>query len=144
MAQSLTKKKGIFYVHVLITLLFMFGFGYLPAVEPITPLGMKMLGIFIGLVYAWSTTSLLWPSFVGMVAIVSSGVATMAEFAKISFGNETVVFIILVTAFAAALNNAGLVKFLSSWIISRKNGRGTSLVIYTVYFIGCIFRWYVC
>lgn len=59
MAQSLTKKKGIFYVHVLITLLFMFGFGYLPAVEPITPLGMKMLGIFIGLVYAWSTTSLL-------------------------------------------------------------------------------------
>ena len=59
MAQSLSKKKGIFYVDVLITLLFMFGFGYLPAVEPITPLGMKMLGIFIGLVYAWSTTSLL-------------------------------------------------------------------------------------
>ncbi len=120
MTQSLSKKKGIFYVHVLITLLFMFGFGYLPAVDPITPVGMKMLGIFIGLVYAWSTTSLLWPSFLGMVAIASSGVMSMTEFAKLSFGNETVVFIILVTAFATALNKAGLVKFLSSWIISRK------------------------
>ena len=118
--QAVAKKDGKFYIHVLITLLLMFGFGYLPPLEPITPVGMKMLGVFIGLIYAWSTTSLLWPTFVGMLAIVASGIYTMTDFAKLSFGHETVVFMILITAFATALDDAGLVKFISSWIISRK------------------------
>ena len=107
------KKDGKFYIHVAITLLLMFGFGYLPPLAPITPVGMKMLGIFIGLIYAWTTTSLLWPTFVGMLAVVSTGIYTMTDFAKISFGHETVVFMILITAFATALDDAGLVKFIS-------------------------------
>ena len=129
-------KRDNFMIHVIVTLLFMFGFGYLPPVEPITPIGMKMLGIFIGLVYAWSTTSLLWPTFVGMLAIVSSGVFTMTDFSKLSFGHETVVFIILVTAFAMALNEAGLVKFLSSWIISRKIVEGRPWVFTLMILMG--------
>lgn len=121
MTQQITRKKNtVFYIHVLVTVFFMFGFGFLPPLTPITPLGMKMLGIFIGLIYAWTTTSLLWPSFLGMVAIVTTGVCSMSDFAALSFGNETVVFMILITAFATALDRAGLVKFLSSWIISRK------------------------
>lgn len=60
MSEAIAKKNNLFYVHVAITLLFMFGFGYLPPLEPITVMGMKMLGIFIGLIYAWTTTSLLW------------------------------------------------------------------------------------
>ena len=103
------KKDGKFYIHVAITLLLMFGFGYLPPLAPITPVGKKMLGIFIGLIYAWTTTSLLWPTFVGMLAVVSTGIYTMTDFAKISFGHETVVCMILITAFATALDDAGLV-----------------------------------
>lgn len=115
-----TAKSNMFYIHVIITVLLMFGFGKLPALDPITPFGMQMIGVFLGLIYAWTTTSLLWPSFLGMVAVVFSGQYTMADFAAISFGNETVVFMILIMAFTGALDRAGLVKFLSSWIISRK------------------------
>ncbi len=130
------KKDGKFYIHVAITLLLMFGFGYLPPLAPITPVGMKMLGIFIGLIYAWTTTSLLWPTFVGMLAVVSTGIYTMTDFAKISFGHETVVFMILITAFATALDDAGLVKFISSWIISRKIVEGRPWVFTLMILLG--------
>lgn len=136
MSEDVAKKNNLFYVHVAITLLFMFGFGYLPPLGPITVMGMKMLGIFIGLIYAWTTTSLLWPTFVGMLAIAASGIYTMADFAKISFGHETVVFMILITAFATALDEAGLVKFLSSWIISRKIVEGRPWVFSLMLLLG--------
>lgn len=134
--QASVQNSGKFYIHVIITLIFMFGFGYLPPIAPITPVGMKMLGIFIGLIYAWSTTSLLWPTFVGMLAIVSSGIYTMTDFAKLSFGHETVVFMILITAFATALDDAGLVKFISSWIISRKMVEGRPWVFTLLLLLG--------
>ena len=50
------------YIHSIIGIIIMFGFGYLPAPEPITPMGMQVLGIFIGLIYLWCLVDLLWPS----------------------------------------------------------------------------------
>lgn len=143
MTEQVAKKNTVFYIHVLITIFFMFFFGFIPPIEPITPLGMKMLGIFIGLVYAWTTTTLLWPSFLGMIAVVTTGVTTMTDFAALSFGNETVVFMILITAFATALDRAGLVNFLSSWIISRKIVEGrpwifTLLMLYGAFLGGML------
>ena len=32
------------YIHIAISILFMFGFGYLPPFSTVTPLGMKLLG----------------------------------------------------------------------------------------------------
>ena len=55
------KKDLIYYVNVCIMLAFMFGFGYLPPVLGLTPLGMHALGIFIGLLWAWTAVDLLWP-----------------------------------------------------------------------------------
>ena len=49
-----TTKKDLLWFHVVITALIMFGFGFLPAPEPVTPVGMKMLGVFLGLIYGWS------------------------------------------------------------------------------------------
>ena len=37
------------YIHIAISVLFMFGFGYLPPFSTVTPLGMKLLGIFIAI-----------------------------------------------------------------------------------------------
>ena len=45
MSTVLTKK---YYIHVAISLLLMLGFGHLPPIEPLTPFGMKALGIFLG------------------------------------------------------------------------------------------------
>ena len=48
------KKSGkLFYIHIIIVVFFMFIFGQIvPPTGTITPLGMKILGIFMGMLYA--------------------------------------------------------------------------------------------
>lgn len=53
MSEQATKKKhNLLYLHVIITVLLMFGFGKIPPFGAITPFGMQMLGVFLGLIYA--------------------------------------------------------------------------------------------
>lgn len=54
-------------VHSAIGLSFMLLFPLLPPFEPITPVGMHILGIFIGMVYLWSALNSIWPSIFGIV-----------------------------------------------------------------------------
>ena len=53
-AQTIRKKSIKYYLNSLITIVIMFGFGQLPPLEPITPLGMQFLGIFLSLLYGWT------------------------------------------------------------------------------------------
>lgn len=43
------RKNTMYYVHVAIFLIITFGVGFLPPFAHITPVGMKVLGIFLGL-----------------------------------------------------------------------------------------------
>lgn len=59
-------KKGyspMMYVHIIITLFLMFGFGFLPPFATLTPMGMRLLGTFLGVIYGYSTCEIIWPSF---------------------------------------------------------------------------------
>ena len=47
----------------------MFGIPLIPPIEPLTKIGMQLGGIFIGLVYLWSTVDLLWPCLLGIIAL---------------------------------------------------------------------------
>ena len=114
------KKKEHLYIHIIITVFFMFGFGYLPAPEPITVLGMKMLGVFLGLIYAWSFSTLLWPSLMGILALVTNGCLTLKAFLTVGFANDTVVFLLFIFIFTAAVEKEGVTTFIANWCISRK------------------------
>ena len=49
--QKETKK---FYIVMAISLAIMIGFGFIPPfTEPITSVGMRILGIFIGMIFGW-------------------------------------------------------------------------------------------
>ncbi len=140
MAQS--AKKDLTLLHALITLFFMFGFAYaVPPLGSITPYGMKILGIFIGLLYGWTASNLIWPTFLGMIALVSTGAFTMKEFFTQSFGNETVVFLLVIFVFTGLVDAVGLIKFIANWFVSRKcvNGRPwvfSTLVIFGAFVAG--------
>ena len=60
-------------VNIIITLALMFGFGYLPPVAGITPIGMKLLGVFLGVVYGYTACGVIWPSLMGMMAYGITG-----------------------------------------------------------------------
>lgn len=121
MANMTKKKTDLLLLHVAITMLLVFGIGFIKPIGMITPLGMKFIGIFLGVIYAWTATnSLIWPSMLGMVAVSVSGVMKGAEFFKICFGSEIVLLILLILVFMAVIEELGLVAFLGNWIMSRK------------------------
>ena len=56
-------KKGntSYYIHSIIFLLITIGTGFLPTFGGITELGMKVLGVFLGLLYGWIFIGFIWP-----------------------------------------------------------------------------------
>lgn len=48
---SISKTSNGNYIKWAIVLLFVFGFGFLPPVGQMTPVGMRVLGIFIGALF---------------------------------------------------------------------------------------------
>lgn len=138
-----SKKRSLLWLHVIITLLLMFGFGMLPCIGPVTPLGMKLLGVFLGLVYSWTACGLLWPSLLGIAAIGLLDIMPMSEFAKESFGNSTVVFILFIFVIVSAIEEAGLVAWLGNWFMSRKINFGrpwfmTFMLLFGAYVAGTL------
>lgn len=117
---STQTKRDLFPLHVVITFVLMFGFGFLPTFSTITPEGMKLIGIFLGLLYGWTASSLVWPSLLGVAAIGILDIMPLGDFLKISFGNETVIFIFLLFFFIGFAEENGLVRFLGDWFLSRK------------------------
>ena len=69
------KEKGssLQYVHIAVSIILMFGFGYLPPFSTVTPVGMRLLGIFLGVIYGYSTCDIIWPSLVAIIAFGLSG-----------------------------------------------------------------------
>ena len=64
-------KKGyspMMYVHIIITLFLMFGFGFIPPFATLTPMGMRLLGTFLGVIYGYSTCEIIWPSLFAFIA----------------------------------------------------------------------------
>ena len=45
----------------------------LPPVEPLTPLGMNLIGIFLGVLYGWVCIEIVWPSLAGLLALSLAG-----------------------------------------------------------------------
>ena len=108
-------------VHGAIMLVIMLVIGSIPAPAPITPLGMKFLGIFLAVLYGWTACGLLWPSLVGMVALAFSGMYDkLEEFWTISFGSETIVFILFLFILTGIMQEVGLIDYFANLLISFK------------------------
>lgn len=67
------KKNALYYVHIAIFLLITFGVGLLPPFAQITELGMRVLGVFLGVIYAWLFIALDWPSLVALACLAMIG-----------------------------------------------------------------------
>lgn len=126
-----------FYIHVAITLLLMFGFGLLEPFGQITPLGMKMLGIFLGLVYSWTFTSMIWSSLLAFVAVVWTGAYSMSGFLAVSMGNSTVCFMLFSMILIAVLTQIGLIRYFGNWFASRKFLHGKPWFFTWFFLFGC-------
>ena len=136
--QAKKSKNTMYYVHSIISLIIMFGFGQLPAVEPLTPLGMNLIGIFLGVLYGWVFIDIVWPSMAGLLALMLIGGMKPKALLNGSFGDPIVVMMFFIFIFCATINYYGLSKFISLWFITRKFVNGKPWV-FTFVFLASIF-----
>ena len=114
----------------------MWGIGFLSPWGSLSPLGMKVLGIFIGLLYGWTTIGFVWPSLMGVIALGLSGYQTVPQVLSAGFGaaqNTVVCFFLFV--FAAYMDRIGLSHIIANWFISRKACIGKPYVLTLMIFI---------
>ena len=132
-------KDTKYYIHSLIGITLMFGIGFLPPLEPITPLGMKFLGILIGLIYLWSLVEMLWPSVLGLVAIILTGQATGASITPQAFGTEMIWLVVLSMAVVFSLTGTGMFDYVTNWVLTRKSLSGRPWLLSTAIIFGYYF-----
>ena len=96
-AQMTAKGDAMYYVHSFLCLLIMFGFGQLPPVEPLTALGMRLIGIFLGLLYGWIFIDIVWPSMAGLLALMLVGGMKPVALLNRSFGDPIVVMMFFIS-----------------------------------------------
>lgn len=136
-------KNKKYLIHSIIGLVIMFGFGFLPPWSPITPLGMRYLGILLGLIYLWSLVEMLWPSMLGLVAILLTGAISGAELTPKAFGSDMIILVILSLAVVFSLTNTGMFDYVTNWVLTRKSLKGhpwrmTFSIIMGFYFIAAL------
>lgn len=118
--QRQRNKDTVYYINSVITIIIMFGFGMLPPFDPITPLGMKILGIFLGLLYGWTFVDQVWPSILGMIALSLTDYMSLKGLMAAGFGSNTVMLMWFMLIIAALVDSAGVSKFIAIFFISRK------------------------
>lgn len=116
----------------------MFGFGQLPPIDPITPLGMNIVGIFIGLLVGWMTIGLIWPSILGCVALVLIGGMSVADVLAGGWGSTTQMLIFFMIVVAGIVEQSGVSRFIAMFLITRKWVLGKPWV-FTFVFLGAAF-----
>ena len=118
------------------------------AYAPITPVGMKCVGVFLGMVYLWSTVSSLWPSLLGLIFIALSGYGGpgFAGFKGVflnAFGADTVLLTLFAMVLFGAMDEAGCTRYIARWLLTRKmiNGRPYiffGVVLFTSYVLSTL------
>ena len=124
------EKRDLYWVHVVIGFVLLILFSYvIPAPDPITPLGMKIVGAFIMMVYTWSTVGTLWPSLLGLFFVGISGIGGDAGFNGVwmkAVGNYTVLLVLFGMVLFGAVDIVGDTLYITKWIKSSPGARSSS------------------
>lgn len=135
-------KDTSYYIHSIICIVLMVGIGFIPAFGGITELGMKVLGVFLGLLYGWIFVGFIWPSLFGMLVLGVSGYDTVLGVFQAGFGDATVLKIFFILLFASVLQATNLTTYIGNWCVSRKICRGNggrpwvlTMLIFTASFL---------
>lgn len=125
------------YVHMIIGVVLMFAGWFLPTFSTVTELGMKILFIFIGVIYLWSTVESTWSSLLALLAVGLSGYSKgLAATLQNGFGNSTVLLVLFSMILFGGVIESGVSKYMSRWFLTRKISNGRPYVFCFVFTFG--------
>jgi sodium-dependent dicarboxylate transporter 2/3/5 len=96
------------------------GFQFIPPAEPLTVFGMRVLGVFLAMLWGWCTIGLVWPSLAGMFVLIVGGSISLGDFLAAGWGSSVFMLVFFMMMIAKNLEKSGISNFLAMWFISRK------------------------
>lgn len=117
------KTRGIgFYLHIMLGLFMMFFFGRIfSPVEPLTQVGMQVLGVFLGVIWLWCFVGFLWPSLLALAAFgLTDFHAGFGQVLTSSFGNSVAVLLLFSMVLFGSPLHVGATKYITRYFLSRK------------------------
>ena len=141
------QKRNLYPVHLVVGFGIMALFWLMPPIEPITALGMRCVGAFLGMVYLWSAVDTLWPSMVGLFMLAISGYGGDGGFNGV-WMQAVGVYTVLLTLFAmvlfGAMDEVGDTKDIAKWVLTRSIFKGRPMVFMAVFYACCFVLAAIC
>ena len=91
----------------------------LPPVEPLTALGMKVVGIFLFTVIGWMTIGTGYPSLLCVALFALTGVMTPTAAFATSWGSWLILFMIACFGLSESLRVTGFSHRFALWFMTR-------------------------
>ena len=125
------------FIHIAIGIILMFAGWFVPPFATVTEIGMRILFIFIGVIYLWSTVETTWSSCLAILLIGMSGyTAKIGDTITSGFGNTTVVLVLFSMILFGGLIEAGVAKYIARFFLTRKICNGRPYVFIFIFTIG--------
>ena len=131
MSNSTDKKNTMTIVHSIIGVAIMLFFRYLPISLPeITPIGIQVVGIFIGTLYLWTFIDPLWGSLMSIAMLGFSDYMPMSGIIKEAFGSPVTQQVFFLMIMSGALVYYKITLYIGRFFLTRKvtNGKPWLLV----------------
>lgn len=121
MSTEAIKRKNIKeWGSIIIMFVLFFGTQFLPPFGLITELGMKVFGVFLGLLWGWVFVDVVWTSLLGFFILALTGWSQPLASVMSGFGNATTVMVIMSYCFAYCLSKIGVSEAIAYWVLSKK------------------------
>ena len=91
-----------------------------PPVGAITPEGMRLVGLFIAFIYGFAITADAWPALLTIILFPITGLVDFIDVLGLSFGGDTVFFILLSLILVEYMEVSGAAKYIATWLLKRK------------------------
>jgi sodium-dependent dicarboxylate transporter 2/3/5 len=109
----------------------------LPPIEPLTPLGMKTIGIFLFTAVWWATVGIGYPSVLCIALIALTGVMTPVEVFAVSYGWWITLFFLGSCGLTMGLRTTGFSRRFALWFISRPFVAGHPWRLVGMFLLSC-------
>ena len=125
MAKKERKYDAKYFIKVIIGFIIVWCFGFLPAPEPMTAVGMRLIGIFFGTIWLFSFAGVIWPSIMAVLAVGYSGAfPSLSAAITAAFGNTILWQLLILMPICEAISRSGATQKIAAWLLSRPFVKG--------------------
>ena len=124
------EEKQRFYIEkptlikILVSLAVIVIFWFVPAAAPLTQVGTRVIGVFIGVIMLLSMVDTVWPAMLALILLSRTGVAALNATIAGSMGSWIIYFVLMSFIMTYALNESGftdrlVAKFMGIKFVSK-------------------------